>query len=61
MKRLTNKAKEIVRVEDGINELLSLLTIAVYEKNKEKCDKLNIQIKEEIQKYKKLEGTNHGD
>ena len=48
-------------IEDKINDLLGLLTEAVYEKDQAKCEELNILIQNEIKKMEVLEGTEHGD
>ena len=57
MNRLTNKARKKQEIEDGINELLRLLSIAVYEKDRARCDELNIQIQAEIKKYESFGGN----
>ena len=45
-------------IEDKINQLLSLLQEAVYEKDKEKCEDLGRQISIQIKEFEKLEGNN---
>jgi len=45
-------------IENKINELLGLLTEAVYEKDKEKCEEIGKKIEAQIKKMDALEGGN---
>ena len=48
-------------IEDKINELLGLLTEAVYEKNKELCEEIGRKITIQIKKMELLEAMKNND
>ena len=49
-------------IEDKINELLGLLTEAVYEQDKEKCEEIGRKITIQIKEYELLEEVeNNGE